>query len=265
MNIDYKNVFLHIISENINLKYWAGIEEEYYNALKKCVNNEAVEQLHWEFSFIKKELVKYLKEQIPENINDIEEDENIKRHICSSVNPNEFYKRKPTDASIGETLFLSVNYTDTEQLYTKYVKNEVIYLHGELKNPDNPIIFGYGLDESGDEYRRLQSRGNQYLENMKSVRYFEMSNYNKLREFIDNDEYQVFVMGHSCGASDSILLKKLFRNDNCLSIKIFYYKNYNNNSDNYGDVRNNIEQYFNDNMEKMRDILVTKEDSEPLS
>jgi hypothetical protein len=46
-------------------------------------------------------------------------------------------------------LFLSLNYTETETLYTKEFKEvkahvQAIHIHGELANPNNPIIFGFG-------------------------------------------------------------------------------------------------------------------------
>ena len=88
------------------------------------------------------------------------------------------------------TLILNFNYTRTaEKLYARK-KDEVINIHGELDNPRNPIIFGYG-DELDEDYKRIEKlQDNDFLENIKSVRYHETSNYKKLLNFIESDPYQ---------------------------------------------------------------------------
>ena len=43
------------------------------------------------------------------------------------------------------TLILNFNYTQTaKKIYAKNSINEVINIHGELSNKNNPIVFGYG-------------------------------------------------------------------------------------------------------------------------
>lgn len=134
------------------------------------------------------------------------------------------------------TLILNFNYTQTaEKLYAKNSINEVINIHGELNNENNPIIFGYG-DELDDDYERIERlQNNDFLENIKSIRYHKTRNYRKLLEFVALGPYQVFIMGHSCGNSDRTLLNTLFEHDNCLSIKVFY-RQYEDGTDNYIDM-----------------------------
>ncbi len=76
-----------------------------------------------------------------------------------------------------ETLILNFNYTSTaERLYVEK-KYEVINIHGLLNNERNPIIFSYG-DELDDDNKRLEKlQDNDFLENIKSVRYHETNNY----------------------------------------------------------------------------------------
>jgi hypothetical protein len=99
-----------------------------------------------------------------------------------------------------------------------------IHIHGELNNPENPIIFGFGddVDKKYQEFEDLND--NRYLENFKSIAYLQTDNYKKLLEFIDSEEYQVFIFGHSCGISDRTMLNTIFEHDNCKSIKPFYHK-----------------------------------------
>lgn len=154
-------------------------------------------------------------------------------------------------------LFLNFNYTKTASLYvSKDSDIRINHIHGELNNPDNPIIFGYG-DEMDEDYKRIVNlNDNKYLENIKSICYLKTDNYRKLLQFIDSAPYQVTIMGHSCGNSDRTLLNTLFEHKNCLSIKPYYHKK-EDGTDNYIDIIQNISRDFND-MTLMRDRVVNK-------
>lgn len=162
----------------------------------------------------------------------------------------------------SETLLLNFNYTDiAERLYGKDCK-EVIHIHGELGNPHNPIIFGYG-DELDDDYRQIEKlQDNDFLENIKSIRYHETGNYRNLLSFLEADLYQVVIMGHSCGNSDRTLLNTLFEHPNCASVKVYYHQ-IDENTDNYSQIVRNISRNFNDKA-AMRDKVVNKELCTPL-
>ncbi|AZB30568.1 AbiH family protein [Chryseobacterium balustinum] len=156
---------------------------------------------------------------------------------------------------------LNFNYTDTESFYING-EQEVIKIHGELNNIDNPIIFGYG-DELDDSYSAIEKlNNNDFLENFKSINYSKTANYKKLLQTINSDLYQIYVMGHSCGNSDRTLLNTIFEHDNCISIKIFYHEK-ENGEDNYLDVYKNISRNFN-NKAKLRDRVVNKKYSQSL-
>jgi len=162
-------------------------------------------------------------------------------------------------------LFLNFNYTKTESEYNgcEDIKTETIHIHGELNNPKNPIIFGYG-DEIGKDYLEIENlNDNRFFENVKSIKYLETDNYRELLRFINSDNYQVFIMGHSCGISDRTLLSTLFEHDNCVSIKVFYHKK-EDGTDNFSDVVRNISRNFS-NKAVMREKVVNKKDSNPLS
>lgn len=156
-----------------------------------------------------------------------------------------------------EILFLNFNYTNTASLYAlKQSGFRVNPIHGELNNPDNPIIFGYG-DEMDENYKAIENlNDNDYLQNIKSIRYLETDNYRKLLTFIDSAPYQIIIMGHSCGNSDRTLLNTLFEHENCLSIKPYFHQK-EDGSDNYIDIVQNISRNFKD-MTLMRDRVVNK-------
>jgi hypothetical protein len=172
------------------------------------------------------------------------------------------------------TMFLNFNYTDLPKKLKYHIREnawelgdwakkefEIIQIHGELNSPAYPIIFGYG-DETGREYAEIENlNDNDFLENVKSIKYSETSNYRRLMDFINSDKYQIFIMGHSCGMSDRTLLKTLFGHENCVSIKIrmFKYKNSEGKDiDDFSKISRNMSRHFSDKT-LMRDKLVNKE------
>lgn len=160
-------------------------------------------------------------------------------------------------------MLLNFNYTNTADMYLP--ENSIFkvnHIHGELDNDNNPIIFGYG-DELDEDYKSIANlNDNEYLKNIKSIRYLETDNYRQLLRFIDSAPYQIYIMGHSCGNSDRTLLNTLFEHRNCLSIKPYYHKKADG-TDNYIDIVQNISRDFND-MTLMRDRVVNKGYCRPL-
>ena len=152
-----------------------------------------------------------------------------------------------------DILLLNFNYTNTAELYGK--KFTTNYIHGKLADRDS-IIFGYG-DELDKDYQTLRDyNDNEYLRNIKSVKYLEADNYRKLLAYIESAPYQIYIMGHSCGNSDRTLLNTLFQHPNCVSIKPFYHFK-DNGKDNYLDIVQNISRNFTD-MKQMRNKVVNK-------
>lgn len=209
-----------------------------------------------------------------ENIMEFEEDKNKDSayNVCETIDEermhfinkninNELFKKT---YFMPHTLLLNFNYTKTaEKLYTKEQMNcEIINIHGELKNEDNPIIFGYG-DELDENYQKIEkTQDNDFLENIKSIKYHQTRNYRELLRFIESGIYQVFVMGHSCGNSDRTLLNTLFEHNNCVSIKVFY-RQFKDGTDDYSNLIRNISRNFNDKPQ-MRDIVVNRKNCSPL-
>ena len=161
----------------------------------------------------------------------------------------------------NKILVLNFNYTNTESLYTDGMDGvDVVHIHGDLTNPES-IIFGYG-DELDEDYKNIQkANNNEYLKNIKSIRYLESERYRKVLQFIESSPYQIYILGHSCGTSDRTLLNTLFEHRNCASIKPYYYQKDEN--DNYLDLIENISRSFTD-MKLMRDLVVNKTLCSPL-
>jgi hypothetical protein len=185
--------------------------------------------------------------------------ETIKQKHLKKISSKEFINSIP-----DRIMVLNFNYTKTPELYIKDLINaEIVYIHGELNNEENPIIFGFG-DEMDDDYNEIEKiNNNEFLNYIKSINYLRTDNYKKLLRFIEADIFQVFIMGHSCGNSDRTMLNTIFEHDNCGSIKYFYYKP-SKDSDDYIEKIQNISRSFSSKI-KMRDRIVNKKFSTSLT
>ena len=186
--------------------------------------------------------------------------------IIDRTKQDEIIKKKsrtPESRLPDNIYILNFNYTSTADLYLpKNSMFETNHIHGTISNP-NSVIFGYG-DELDPEYKRLLDlNDNSYLSNIKSIKYLESLNYRRLLSYIESDDFQIYIMGHSCGNSDRTLLNTLFEHPNCVSIKPFYYKRVDG-TDNYTEIIQNISRNFKD-MKLMRDRVVNKAYCEPFS
>ncbi len=292
VRLTFKNIFFKHISSRCSLTNWLDIENEYYGQLRKLLEeddeisrNQKVRKLNQDFCAVKNRLETYLKHLIDEA--QIEPIEVIKDIFNSDICSDEvaYSKRelfissilyqlgdyRPTQEQevlrnkyykIDQTLILNFNYTSiAKDLYAK-MQDDIVNIHGELGNARNPIIFGYG-DELDDDYKRIERlQDNDFLENIRSVKYHETGNYRKLLGFLESAPYQVFTLGHSCGNSDRTLLNTLFEHPNCISVKVYYHQR-EDGTDDYSQLIRNISRNFNDKA-AMRDKVVNKEKCLPL-
>jgi hypothetical protein len=245
----YKNKFLEHLIKTHNLENWVDIEEEYSKKLKICLQNyeksqsiASITKLNQDFIQIKSDLEEYLCLEKGKSVT-------IKVNLTTSITKSfDLGDNVPEPAELDKTLFLNFNYTSYEKSYIHSYTHpymQTIHIHGELKNEKNPIIFGYG-NEDTEIYKEIKKiNRNEFLTNMKWIKYLNANNYKELTTFIKSAPYQIYIWGHSCGDSDGTLLKELFENDNCVSIKPFYYVKDGN--DNYSDIVMNISRHFSNN------------------
>lgn len=296
VRLEIRNKFFEHISNQCSLQNWVDIENEYYGKLKDLlaeddatIRNQKILALNKDLDNVKDLLTRYLTQIVEET--PIKPFHSIQKAFNSSISHNEVAveKRKmfvnstlnnyeerilhgmkhlpdkhfqKNNCMPSSTLILNFNYTHTAKKLYARDEDEIINIHGELDNQDNPIIFGYG-DELDDDYKKISIlNGNEYLRNIKSMRYLETDNYRNLLLFIDSAPFQIYIMGHSCGNSDRTLLNTLFEHKNCISIKPFYYEKPDG-TDNYIEIIQNISRNFND-MRLMRDRVVNKTYCRPL-
>ncbi len=180
------------------------------------------------------------------------------------ANPSRFVDHPTIFRLPDAILILNFNYTKTALQYMPKggLPFSINHIHGEVENPQS-VIFGYG-DELDDDYKTIQNiNDNDYLKNVKSIKYLESYNYRSVLSFIEYAPFQVCIMGHSCGNSDRTLLNTIFEHRNCISIKPYYHQK-SDGTDNYIELVQNISRNFTD-MKLMRDRVVNKTYTEPLT
>lgn len=274
--------FFETIIQSIETRGWVDIENDYYQLLKRCAENDkrdfSVKELNEQLLFLQSKLVEYLRTltgilPISNILNAIKdniciEDLSIKGKALAKIiddgivfdtnsfDDNRYMNERFSGLESEHTMLLCFNYTGTAKLYEQFGGLILNYIHGELEHPEH-IIFGYG-DELDKNYQDIRDKNdNELLRNVKSIRYLETRNYHKMLDFLEAAPFQVLIMGHSCGNSDRTLLNTVFEHENCVSIKPFYHR-WPDGSDNYLDIVQNISRNFTD-MRLFRDRVVNKE------
>lgn len=291
--ISVKNIFFEGLCIKNSIQNWVDVENEYYKLLKECLrekDNSRVILLNKEFEQVKNQLELYLNENVNNkfkiDLNSVKEFVDIfESDVIKGLELLRFYQELPKKESelfrkefqqrkrelsaeekkgfIEEITFnyhfLSFNYTFTAQEYIQNLGINPLNLneiHGSLSDKKNPINFGFG-DEMDKFYQEIEEKDdNEYLRNIKSFQYLHTQNYKRLLDLIDSEKFQVYIMGHSCGLSDRILLNTIFEHENCKSIKIFYHQK-DDDTNNYTEITQNISRHFN-KKKLMREKIVNR-------
>lgn len=246
--IEIKSEFFDDLIEQKN---WTDIEKHYFNFLwKKFNENEFwdsdIELLNEDFEYLQIKLVNYLKKLNDSFLTEKELNKSLWKFICRSFDPIDeetFIKKFYSDdnqldiSSINEgnrtpesVCFLNFNYTDLLGAYLdkhRLKKRAFHYqIHGNVNNT-NSIVFGYG-DDTHKNYDALENADDdELLKNMKAFYYPSNSKYGDLINFIESENFEVFVLGHSIGLSDRVLLKTIFEAEQCKAIRLFHRGNEN--------------------------------------
>jgi hypothetical protein len=264
--IELKSEFFYKLINKQQEQNWVDIEKIYYDSLievykkTQAMHNkslfEELNKLNKDLEFLRNKLEEYLTQIQQEHIDKLIP--NFNQNFGYIVQDDWYNSFKDTDKRI---VFLNFNYTNTIEYYTKKAntrktKDEIIYIHGKLNDPNNPMIFGYG-DEMDEHYKKIELlNNNEFLKHFKSFGYFKTNNYQKLLSFIESDFFDVEIVGHSCGLSDRVLLNTIFEHDNCEAIKIHYYENAKGEND-FTYKTQEISRHFNDKAKaKMRKRII---------
>jgi len=206
-----KNYFLLRLLMDVSLQNWVDIESKYFQILLSIKdgkqNNISIENFNQNFLEIKQILEDYL----------FSEEKNYK--------PVQSYQTFFKAISNLDSLVLNFNYTNTVKKYINGSNLKKIQIHGELNNIENPIIFGYAANDS--ESRGLINTGNnEFSRYIKKQCYKRTTSERQLRDYLNKGEFNVLILGHSCGLSDKLILNQIFNNNNLKTIRVFYYQEY---------------------------------------
>ncbi len=266
---------------DIEQEYFDALKK--YNDSDHSHDLDYIRTINKNFEFLKGKLKEYLLieeergiEVIPELLEAMRSEFSIS-DFDTALNREDVTRARNTIHENGnldrhKLYLLNFNYTNTLRKYYKEIANtekdeyevpleimndyyankfhsfSINHIHGELKNPTNPIIFGFG-DEHDKEYLQFEEQKNNSLfEHVKSYHYLKTSNYRNLMRFLNVDHYQVFIIGHSCGLSDRTMFKEIFDHDNCKSVRIFHYND-------FFDKSINLSRHFSDKG-RMRKLVV---------
>ncbi|MDQ1770561.1 hypothetical protein GQR60_02605 [Labilibaculum sp. A4] len=229
VDISINSDILRKINESIETKNWVDIEKEYFNLLGKSADSNQIDvgELNEEFDFLKNKLMTYLKKQQDDFSNDFDLSPLV-NCFTQLIDYSEFSRVRAKTIVKPESLyFLNFNYTNTCEPYLVECKKKMTasinYIHGNLDGTKGAPIFGFG-DEFDKKFLEFEDKdGNEYFKHIKSFDYSKNQNYSSLLSFIESDNFQVHIYGHSCGISDRTMLRSIFESEYCKSIKIFYH------------------------------------------
>jgi len=254
MIIEVKSKLLVQMINNCAIDRWVDIENLFYRILKEIISSQKpekqqqVNELNLSMAFMINELQAYLM-----GLNRPKKLEEYDLLTLGPIQSEDIIKRPPLisedlqDHIPDKVLLLNFNYTDTAQQYLQpNGRISINHIHGQINSKENPMIFGFG-DELDEEYKNFELDGTrQIFKYIKSFWYFKTSNYQNLIRFIQSENFQVCIMGHSCGLSDRTMLNMIFEHQNCVSIKIYYYQNPETGHDNYTELTEEISRHFTD-------------------
>lgn len=146
--------------------------------MAKPLQHSDVGATYAERGIIKQELEQYLS-----SIEISTENNKITEYLYES--PISMNGKETKSFDLDQVLFLNFNYTQTTKNYIKS-NADIIHIHGELNNENNPIIFGYG-DERDETYDVLEKANiPNVFTHIKSFDYFKTNNYARLLAFLES-------------------------------------------------------------------------------
>lgn len=214
---------------------WVDLEDKYFDLLvkyskhtSKSYSVEKIKLINEKFEILKQLLQEYLITQQSYFTNPFDK-KPLVDCFTETIYPHEIVTVTLEEDQLPSNLyFLNFNYTNTFENYLKecqkIIPSEFNYIHGNLFGGHGKPIFGFG-DELDKRYLEFEDeKNNELFKHIKSFEYLKTKNYFLLTRFVESEDFQVHIYGHSCGLSDRKMLNQIFEHENCKSIKIFYYK-----------------------------------------
>lgn len=256
LTLEFKSLILKNSFYKIEKMNWVDLEIEYFNVLLDTKHTyqlsnqlEEIQKVNKQLDFLKSKLCEYLNEQQSFFTNGFGK-KSLIDCFTEVIHPYEIVTTElEKDERPKNLFFLNFNYTNTFENYydacRQIIPSEFDYIHGNLSEVHGKPIFGFG-DELDKRYLEFEDeKNNELFKHIKSFEYLKNKNYYRLIRFLESDDYQVQIYGHSCGLSDRTMLNTIFENEKCKSIKIFYHEREDGTND-YTDKTYEISRHFKD-------------------
>ncbi len=273
--LNFKHEFIEKLFSNYLESRWVDIERAYFEQLieyyQSCIKDnysnksygiQLVKDFHVIFEILKTKLVEYLSTLKMDNVSSVPA---INSNFIRII--NEKFEDESDHSLDDQYLILNFNYTQTIDLYHSIlpVTRHLINIHGSLIQDSKSIIFGYG-DEIDSNYQMIENiNEKEFLQYIKSFWYTQKENYRNMVRFCESAAYKIYILGHSCGLSDRVLLSQLFEHPNCKEIEVLFYKQDDQTND-FIEKTQEISRHFKlENKAQMRQKIVSFGKSKPLS
>ncbi|MBL7560900.1 hypothetical protein JAO71_13920 [Olleya sp. YSTF-M6] len=263
-NYEFKSKLLEKIFKD-SIDSWVDIENAYFELLKDCLKGKTnIKILNKELNQLEKLLHQYLNQLDYTKSLDFELSKKYINQLTSNIRETDIIDklRKGQNIKTDVIFFLNFNYTKTVDnvINASKIKNLrsskniiVNHIHNSLE--EESLVFGYG-DEMNEEYKKIEElNDNEFFKGIKSFKYAENGRYRDLLRFLNSEDYQVVIYGHSCGLSDRVMLNEIFEHENCKSIKIHYY-----NKNEFVNKTMDISRHFTNNQMMRKKIVEFNED-----
>lgn len=211
-----------------NIKYYVCSFNDYENKCSEIVEQYIANELKLENN--QKSVIKDYNEKINGIVNILKLDEEKE--------------------NINKTLICNFNYTDTFEDVARQIRHEgdILYLHGTLKNNDYEFGTHYDTvqwkgantpthyDSKGWEKEPYDFLTRDILKMHLGNKKRNTPEFEKLKNFISSDGFELFTIGSSFGDSDGLLFYNYFLSKNCCLVKPMIYAN------NYQEIKKKIKE-----------------------
>lgn len=227
--VSSKSPFASDLLKCVSTKRWADLEYIYFHHLrlyasdqnKGELNANCIDTINDQWLYLKNRFFAYMSKLSMKCYKNSKFDEIFHEPFKNLADKSNDSIDLLQDHSIGNYYYLNFNYTT---VYRDYVRNldNCIDIHGLLNEGVDSLVFGWG-DDMHSSYSRIEDlNDNRYMKFTKSFDYLKSNRYHTLMALIEQN-YEVYIVGHSCGLSDRTMLQSIFNSPKCKQIKIFYY------------------------------------------
>lgn len=233
------SVLFRYLFENFETtKTWGDFEEIYFRLLYNSMGGQRptsikrINTINDEFEHLKNLLEEYLLE-IENNINAtrlLDDSPEIIKLLSEKakdyVTVNLINFNYTTKISKELAALLSFRNMRDASDFDKMLEDDanVFHIHGQLNSSDNPIIFGYGNDQSEKFKQILNHKNDELLKYFKTFLYKENNVSKYVNDYLIRENIKVIVIGHSLSDTDSSILNKIFKHKNVKSIGLVYHQ-----------------------------------------